>query len=57
MADLMRAARVSRSHAYRLLASGMVPFRVFAGVRHIRREDIPTFVAPARAGGSPDGKA
>ena len=51
VADLMRAARVSRSHAYRLLASGMVPFRVFAGVRRIRREDIALFVRPPEARG------
>jgi excisionase family DNA binding protein len=57
VADLLRAARVSRSHAYRLLASGMVPFRVFAGVRRIRREDIAAFVGPAEVGDSPDGKA
>ena len=55
VADLVRAARVSRSHAYRLLARGMVPFRVFAGVRRIRREDIATFVRPSDAARSPDG--
>jgi excisionase family DNA binding protein len=54
VADLMRAARVSRSQAYRLLASGMVSFRVFARVRRIRREDIATFVGSAGAGGPLD---
>ena len=54
VADLMRAARVSRSQAYRLLASGMVSFRVFAGLRCIRREDIATFVGRAEARGPQD---
>jgi excisionase family DNA binding protein len=38
--DLMQAAAVSRSQAYRLLERGLVPFKVFAGVRYIRNEDI-----------------
>ena len=38
--DLMRAAEVSRSEAYRLLGRGVVPFKVFAGVKHIRGEDV-----------------
>jgi excisionase family DNA binding protein len=38
--DLMRAAEVSRSQAYRLLDSGVVPFQVFAGVRYVRGKDI-----------------
>lgn len=57
VADLVSAARVSRSQAYRLLARGTVPFRVFAGVRRIRREDIATFAGSAEAGDSPDGTA
>ena len=43
VADLMRAAGVSRSKAYRLLARGLVPFHVFAGTRHIRSEDVAAF--------------
>jgi len=57
VADLMHVARVSRSQAYRLLASGIVPFRVFAGVWRIRRDDIAAFVGPAEAGSSPDGRS
>jgi hypothetical protein len=38
--DLMRAAEVSRAEAYRLLKHGVVPFKVFAGVRYIRGEDV-----------------
>ena len=41
--DLMRAGGLSRSQAYRLLARGGVPFKVFAGVRYIRAEDIAAF--------------
>jgi hypothetical protein len=41
--DLMRAAEVSRSQAYRLIERGVVPFQVFAGVRYIRGEDIVAF--------------
>jgi len=42
--DLMQAAKVSRSQAYRLLERGVVPFQVFRGVRYIRAEDIATFI-------------
>jgi excisionase family DNA binding protein len=41
--ELMRAAEVSRAQAYRLLERGVVPFKVFAGVRYIRGEDIAAF--------------
>jgi excisionase family DNA binding protein len=41
--ELMRAAEVSRSQAYRLVERGVVPFQVFAGVRYIRGEDIAAF--------------
>ncbi len=34
--ELMRAAKVSRAQAYRLLERGVLPFRVFAGIRYIR---------------------
>jgi excisionase family DNA binding protein len=57
VAYLMRVTHVSRSHAYRLLARGTVPFQVFAGVRRIRREDIATFVGRAEAGQPKDGTA
>jgi hypothetical protein len=43
VADLMRATGLSRSHAYRLLERGIVPFQVFAGVRYIRHQDIAAF--------------
>jgi len=49
VADLMRSAGISRSQAYRLLAHGAVPFRVFAGVRHVRREDIAAFLGAGAA--------
>ncbi len=41
--DLMRAAEVSRSEAYRLIKRGVVAFQVFAGVRYIRAKDIAAF--------------
>jgi excisionase family DNA binding protein len=50
--DLMRAAGVSRSKAYRLLARGLVPFHVFAGIRYIRSEDVAAF---QRTGKTPRG--
>jgi excisionase family DNA binding protein len=40
VAELMRATGFSRSKAYRLIASGKVPFQVFAGTRHVRSKDI-----------------
>ena len=42
--DLMRAAAVSRSQAYRLLQRGVVSFEVFAGVRYIRGKDIAALI-------------
>ena len=51
VAELMRSAGISRSQAYRLLARGVVAFQVFAGVRHIRREDVAAFL------GAADGRA
>lgn len=40
--DLMRAAQLSRPQAYRLLASGVLPFRVFAvGARREPRNSEP----------------
>ncbi len=42
--DLMRATGFSRSHAYRLLERGSVPFEVFAGTRYIRSEDLGGFL-------------
>jgi excisionase family DNA binding protein len=41
--DLMRAAEVSRSEAYRLRKQGVVSFTVFAGLRYIRGEDVAAF--------------
>jgi len=38
--DLMRATGFRRSKAYRLLARGIVPFQVFAGIKYIRRTDL-----------------
>ena len=38
--DLMRAAEVSRSQAYRLLERGVVPFKVFGGVRYIQGQAV-----------------
>lgn len=40
VADLARAAGWSRAHAYRLLASGHVPFAVFGRTRYIRKLDL-----------------
>jgi excisionase family DNA binding protein len=42
--DLMLAAQVSRSEAYRLINRRVVPVRVFGGVRYIKREDLAAFV-------------
>jgi excisionase family DNA binding protein len=43
VADLMRATGFSRSKAYRLLARGILPFKVFAGIRYIRSRDVGDF--------------
>lgn len=44
--ELMRAAEVSRSEAYRLIDRGVLPVRVFGGVRYFRARDL---VALARS--------
>jgi excisionase family DNA binding protein len=44
VADVMRATGFSRSRAYRLLARGIVPFQVFAGIKYIRRMDLGTLM-------------
>ena len=49
---LMQSAAVSRSQAYRMLQRGLEPFKVFAGVRYIRGEDIAA-VAQNRIASSP----
>jgi len=41
--DLMHAAEVSRSEAYRLIDRGVVPVRVFGSIRYIRGEDLAAF--------------
>ncbi len=41
--DLMRAAEVSCSEAYRLIDRGVVPVRIFGGVRYIRGDDLAAF--------------
>lgn len=46
--DLMRATGFSRSQAYRLLEREIVPFRVFAGTRYIRSEDLGAFIRTNR---------
>jgi excisionase family DNA binding protein len=46
--DLMRTADVSRSEAYRLIDRGMVPVRVFGGVRYIRGQDLESFTRGRR---------
>jgi excisionase family DNA binding protein len=48
VADLMRATGCSRSQAYRLLERGIVAFKVFAGVRYVKREDITDSLAARR---------
>jgi predicted DNA-binding transcriptional regulator AlpA len=40
VADLMSATGFSRSKAYRMLERGILPFKVFAGTRFIRSEDV-----------------
>jgi predicted DNA-binding transcriptional regulator AlpA len=40
----MRATGFSRSKAYRLLERGILPFRVFAGARHVRSKDVGDFL-------------
>ena len=44
VADLIRDTGFSRSKAYRLLARGIVPFQVFAGIRYVRSKDIGDFL-------------
>ncbi len=44
VADLMRATGFSRSKAYGLLERGILPFQVFAGIRHVRRGDVSDFL-------------
>jgi excisionase family DNA binding protein len=46
--DLMRAAKVCRSEAYRLTDRGVVPVHVFGGVRYIRGKDISAFTSRKR---------
>jgi len=42
VAELIRAAGCSRTHAYGLLARGIVPFRVFSGIRYVHSKDLAT---------------
>jgi excisionase family DNA binding protein len=46
VADLMRATGISRSNVHRLLARGILPFKVFAGIRYIRSKDVGDFLRP-----------
>jgi excisionase family DNA binding protein len=48
--DLMRAAEVCRSEAYRLIDRGAVPARVFRGVRYIKGDDLAAFTRTRRKG-------
>ena len=52
VADLMRATGFSRSKAYRLIERGILPFKVFAGTRYIRSENVG--VLPRQKGQSGD---
>ncbi len=53
--DLMRATGFSRSQVYRLLERRIVPFQIFAGTRHIRREDLAAFLRTRKTPGSRKG--
>ncbi len=43
VAELIRVAGCSRTHAYRLLERGTVPFQFFGGTRYVRRKDLAAF--------------